>query len=540
MAAVRGQIQRALADYGQPAAAEVLAEISLAKNRLLSPDSYEHHARHTAAPLIATVWREAEIELQRSNAWDFDDLLTYAVRLLAEHPHRLAFYRQRWRWLVVDEYQDTNEAQSVLVALLAGAGGNVCCVGDDDQCMAEGTPVTMADGSHKPIEQVKRGDLVLTATGAGARGAARVLAVRRRRARFGIAIRTAGGRTVISTPEHIHFAGYRLGLTPQQHLVYLMHRHGYGFRVGMTSVYTRAVVKPVIGLQHRCLQERGDAAWVISTHRSEQAARIAELQMSLRYGIPTLPFVARAKTRAAGSGIVADQAVIDELFAAIDSEAAGRRLLSDEGLSEAHPHHIAQSSEGRRRTLTITLCGAKHGHRLDLTGTDEQLSAKLREAGYRLTHPKRTSPRHWRLTMTRRDLGQLVAEAERIAKLTGARIRSLGSVGGTAAGLSGVSLPLMPASAPPSAQRPARLRRRRARRGRRRPRPAQPMASPRGRCKLRTAEQPAAAPATCVAERAAPRRPGAGRAAQLGASRRRRGRCGRGREVSCPDRGFRA
>ena len=129
----RGQIQQALADHGQPAAAEVLAEISLAKNRLLSPDSYEQAARHAAAPLIAAIWREVEIELQRSNAWDFDDLLTHAVRLLAEHPHRLAFYQQRWKWLVVDEYQDTNEAQSVLVALLAGAGGNVCCVGDDDQ-----------------------------------------------------------------------------------------------------------------------------------------------------------------------------------------------------------------------------------------------------------------------------------------------------------------------------------------------------------------------------------------------------------------------
>ena len=131
----RGQIQQALADYGQPAAAEVLAEISLAKNRLLSPDSYEQAARHTAAPLIATVWREAEVELQRSNSFDFDDLLVHAVRLLAEHPHRLAFYRHRWRWLLVDEYQDTNEAQSVLVALLAGADGSVCCVGDDDQLL---------------------------------------------------------------------------------------------------------------------------------------------------------------------------------------------------------------------------------------------------------------------------------------------------------------------------------------------------------------------------------------------------------------------
>ena len=129
----RGQIQQALADHGQPAAAEVLAEISLAKNRLLSPDSYEQAARHTAAPLIAAVWREAEIELQRSNAWSFDDLLVFGVRLLAEHPHRLAFYRRRWRWLVADEFQDTNEAQGVLIALLAGPDGNVCAVADDDQ-----------------------------------------------------------------------------------------------------------------------------------------------------------------------------------------------------------------------------------------------------------------------------------------------------------------------------------------------------------------------------------------------------------------------
>jgi DNA helicase-2/ATP-dependent DNA helicase PcrA len=131
----RGQIQQALDDCGQPTSGEVLAEISLAKNRLLSPDSYEQAAPHPAARLVAAVWRETELELRRSNAWDFDDLLTYAVRLLAEQPHHLACYRQRWRWVLVDEYQDTNEAQSVLIALLAGAGGNVCCVGDDDQLL---------------------------------------------------------------------------------------------------------------------------------------------------------------------------------------------------------------------------------------------------------------------------------------------------------------------------------------------------------------------------------------------------------------------
>jgi DNA helicase-2/ATP-dependent DNA helicase PcrA len=131
--AERGQIQRALRDHGQPASAEVLADISRAKNLLLTPESYERSSAHPAGALIAAVWRESEVELQRSNAFDFDDLLAFAVRLLAEHPHRLTWLRQRWRWILVDEFQDTSHAQAMLVDLLAGPEGNLCVVGDDDQ-----------------------------------------------------------------------------------------------------------------------------------------------------------------------------------------------------------------------------------------------------------------------------------------------------------------------------------------------------------------------------------------------------------------------
>jgi DNA helicase II / ATP-dependent DNA helicase PcrA len=129
----RGEIQRALADYGQPASAEVLAEISRAKNLLLSPEGYERSAAHPGAPLISAVWRESESELRRCNAFEFDDLLAFAVRLLAEHPHRLQWLRQRWRWILVDEFQDTSHAQATLVDLLAGPDGNLCVCGDDDQ-----------------------------------------------------------------------------------------------------------------------------------------------------------------------------------------------------------------------------------------------------------------------------------------------------------------------------------------------------------------------------------------------------------------------
>jgi DNA helicase-2/ATP-dependent DNA helicase PcrA len=129
----RGEIQRALADYGQPAAAEVLAEISRAKNALLAPDDYERLGTHPGARLVAALWRESERELHRCNAFEFDDLLACAVRLLSEHPHRLAWLRQRWRWILADEFQDTSHAQSTLVDLLAGPDGNLCVCGDDDQ-----------------------------------------------------------------------------------------------------------------------------------------------------------------------------------------------------------------------------------------------------------------------------------------------------------------------------------------------------------------------------------------------------------------------
>ena len=85
------------------------------------------------APLIAAVWRESETELRRCNAFEFDDLLACAVRLLSEHPHRLAWLRQRWRWILADEFQDTSHAQATLVDLLAGPDGNLCVCGDDDQ-----------------------------------------------------------------------------------------------------------------------------------------------------------------------------------------------------------------------------------------------------------------------------------------------------------------------------------------------------------------------------------------------------------------------
>src|SRR4051794_6651468 len=129
----RGEITQALERCGRPSAAELEHPISVAKNRLRGPETFGPPAAPAAGPLIAAVWRACERELARCNAWSFDDLLVFAVRLLREQPQRLTHLRARWSWLVVDELQDTNEAQAALLELLAGPTGNLTAVGDDDQ-----------------------------------------------------------------------------------------------------------------------------------------------------------------------------------------------------------------------------------------------------------------------------------------------------------------------------------------------------------------------------------------------------------------------
>jgi DNA helicase-2/ATP-dependent DNA helicase PcrA len=111
----------------------VHAAISDAKNALVTPDEYANLAMDPFSRAVAVVYRELGEALRVANAVDFDDLLVLPVRLLAENPGELEKYRRKFRYLLVDEYQDTNRAQYQFVKLLAGGHGNLCVVGDDDQ-----------------------------------------------------------------------------------------------------------------------------------------------------------------------------------------------------------------------------------------------------------------------------------------------------------------------------------------------------------------------------------------------------------------------
>jgi ATP-dependent DNA helicase UvrD/PcrA len=131
----RASVVAALDGRSPGNAAEIGDEISLAKNRLWTPAFYARHSRHPRAALIAAVWTELDRELAISNAAGFDDLLVLAVRLLGEHPELQRYYRRLWRWLLVDEVQDTCYAQMGLLRLLAQPDGNLSICGDLDQAL---------------------------------------------------------------------------------------------------------------------------------------------------------------------------------------------------------------------------------------------------------------------------------------------------------------------------------------------------------------------------------------------------------------------
>ena len=111
----------------------VHSAISDAKNALVLPAEFANLALDPFSKAIAKVYPEYGEELRRGNAVDFDDLLLLPVQILGNNPRELEKYQRRFKYILVDEYQDTNRAQYQLVRHLAGGHGNLCVVGDDDQ-----------------------------------------------------------------------------------------------------------------------------------------------------------------------------------------------------------------------------------------------------------------------------------------------------------------------------------------------------------------------------------------------------------------------
>jgi len=397
---------------------KVLELISDWKNRCLLPEEAKEEALDPWTRKALDAYTLYQTGLKNHRACDFDDLLLHMERLFRE-PGIQSVYSERFKYLLVDEYQDTNRAQYLLVQHLAKQHHNLCVVGDEDQCLVAGSAIQMADGTERSIETIRRGDQVLSNFGSGDFRGAKVLRVgRRERQGVGVRLHTAAGRELVSTSEHFHFAGYRLGLSPQHHFVYLMHKRGMGWRLGTTQVYTRGQAKAIVGFRQRCLQEHADALWVIATFSLESEARAAEAILSLQYQIPTLPFVPRKG--GSTKGLVHDAEAIRRVFSAVDSEVGALRLMEHSGLYLEYPHHQPQSRNATRRNVWVSLCGDHRGaspmHRISMVGNDaegrrvlESLDLSVRQA--------RADSASWRFETCRKDYEAILKIVSRLQEV---------------------------------------------------------------------------------------------------------------------------
>ncbi len=251
------------------------SKISALKNDLVLPEQFAEMAFGPHETRIAKVYTEYQRRLQEASAVDFDDMLVLAVRLFREHPTALARWRDHFGHVLVDEFQDTNLAQWELVRMLTEEHRSVMAVGDHDQCLVEGTLVTMGDGSARPIEGVRAGDEVLSCYGSGDFRPARVLRTHENEATELVEITLTSGRTITSTAEHVHFAdlpvlAHALALAgdrPQS-------SWSHGLAVPLPAARADAVVAGA-----RMLDASGGTDEVVSVKHFERRARVFDLDI---------------------------------------------------------------------------------------------------------------------------------------------------------------------------------------------------------------------------------------------------------------------
>ena len=107
--------------------------ISLFKNKMIDPKTVERKSRTILEKTVSKIYAEYQKSLKLNDALDFDDLLTFPLEIFNKKPSILKKYQTRWKYILVDEYQDTNRAQFEFLTLLSQKHQNICVVGDDDQ-----------------------------------------------------------------------------------------------------------------------------------------------------------------------------------------------------------------------------------------------------------------------------------------------------------------------------------------------------------------------------------------------------------------------
>ncbi len=394
----------------------VLEAIGKAKDELMDSTTFSKaYANDFRMSKIASIYELYQKKLKQNNALDFDDIIMLTIRLFNEVPPVLEFYQRKFKYIMVDEYQDTNTAQYVLISMLAHMHKNLCVVGDDDQCVIEGTRISTPEGELR-VEELEEGDSLLCAAGRG-KILPGVLEKKLKKEYEGIVvkIRTRSGKEIKTTPNHIGFA--RLNSQPGVHYVYLMYKKGKGYRIGQTQGVRSRKGEIVNGLFVRLNQEHGDKLWILKVCFDKEAAAYFEQLYSFKYGIPTTVF------HNVGRGISLTQEYINRIFAEVDTEAAAQRLMKELGIFEEYPHHVCNAvirGGTARQIINITAFGGKEtgsdagwcSHRICLNTSGEELKTRVVSCSLPVRNGSRNT---WRVETERKDYDEADSYARKIA-----------------------------------------------------------------------------------------------------------------------------
>ncbi len=401
----------------------VLGEISRAKSDFVSPEEYANKAVGFFEESAAQIYPMYQDFLRENNALDFDDLIKLTVELFDANPNVLEYYQNKFRYVLVDEYQDTNRGQYLLVNALAQKHQNICVVGDDDQCLPAGTLVQTPNGTT-PIEDLRWEDSVVAAAGQGKTLTAEVIGIHRKWYDGKLVkIATQNGSILRATPNHVLFS--RLSNAPDLHHVYLMFRRARGYRIGSSKGTRSDGFKDYplpTEVHQRCVQEKADKVWILKTCQTRSEAQMWEQYYAFEYGIPTTVF------DAAGHNSVMKQKHINFIYENIDTVSNAKRLMRDLYLFHDYPSYRPKDISGNKspdqQIVHFTMFGDQrvsqrspwHAHRVSLNTTDRTLEKQLQSQGYHTRTGKRNISR---IEKIRLDYEETLKLANQIAHAAG-------------------------------------------------------------------------------------------------------------------------
>lgn len=200
---------------------DILSAISYARN---SGRDYfgvftEKLSQVVHASVLVEIAEKYEEQKRKRNAFDFDDMLIYWLDILEKSADARAYFQNKFEYVLVDEYQDTNYVQNKIIDIIASSNKNIFVVGDDRQCFPGNTMVHEHVKGQIPIENVVVGDLILSACGSGGFDYNVVDHVFRRMVKdSGIEIETESGIIIKSTKDHVFFSKIDIGILQEEKL----------------------------------------------------------------------------------------------------------------------------------------------------------------------------------------------------------------------------------------------------------------------------------------------------------------------------------